>query len=125
MLFAGMSCNKKRGDELPINPGVPRKVQFILYTDKNDSSDNHLVVFKPTIENAAHQVLWDSALAPIAIKNIPDPDHKLFIEKEVPGNDPSLLKVGFYYSIEGVGNSWHLDSFNVGQTLKILEFNFQ
>jgi hypothetical protein len=105
---------------------VERTVQFVLFTDKDFSTDHKQITFKLSIQNpAANTTLWDSTLAPMAISDIPDIAHKLVVEKLVPNNDPSLLKVGFYYTIENVGNSWHLDSLSVGQTFKIVDFNFQ
>ena len=119
------SCKKLTTYPVHNNPGVLRKVQFFLYTDKDFSTDNGIITFTLSIQNSTGQVLWDSVLAPMKIKDIPNLEHKLVAEKIVPGNDPALLKVGFLYSIENVGNSWHLDSFNVGETFKIVDFNFQ
>ncbi len=101
------------------------KSQFILYTDKDFSSDNDIIIFKLSIQNSTNQTLWDSALTPMKIKDIPNLTHKLVIEKSVPGNDTSLLKVGFFYSIVNVGNSWHLEAFYAGETFKVVDFNFQ
>ncbi len=70
-------------------------------------------------------MLWDTVLAAMKIKDIPGPANKWVFDQWVPGNDPSLLKTAFYYSIENVGNSWFIDSFKVGDTLKILDFNFK
>jgi len=56
---------------------------------------------------------------------IPHLTDKLVIEKNVPGNDPSLLKVSFFYSIENVGSSWYVDAFPIGETFKTVNFNFQ
>jgi hypothetical protein len=124
LLLAGSSCTKHTTDQPPVNT-VPRKVQFVLYTDKDFSNNNQLITFKLSIEKLPNHVLWDSVLAPMKIKDIPGPTNKWVFEKLVPGNDPSLLKTGFYYSIENVGSSWFIDSFKVGETIKILDFNFQ
>ena len=110
---------------MPVHPNVPRLVQFDLYTDKDFSHVNNIITFKISIQKATDEVLWDSVLAPMQIKDIPQLAQKLVVEKYVPGNDPSLLKVGFYYSIENVGYSWHLDSFEPGEIFKIVNFNFQ
>lgn len=118
IIFIESSCDKPNNDP-------ERKVQFQLYTDKDFSTDDNLVTFRASIQNTNNQVLWDSVLAPMKIKDIPAFAQKIAFEKIVPGNNPSLLKVGFYYVIENVGNSWHLDSFKVGETFKIVDFNFQ
>ena len=118
--FIGTSCKKDT-----TAPLQPREVQFLLYTDKDFTSDDGIITFKLSIQNSSNQLLWDSLLAPMRIKDIPNPANKLVFEKPVPNDDASLLKVGFYYSIENVGNSSYLDSFNYGSALKIVNFNFQ
>ena len=125
VILIGTSCKKLTTYPEHNNPGVPRKVQFLLYTDKDFSTDNDMITFTLSIQNLTNQTLWDSALAPMKIKDIPNLEHKLVAEKIVPANNPSLLKVGFLYSIENVGNSWHLDSLKAGETFKIVDFNFQ
>ena len=125
IIMIGTSCKKYTSEDIPINPKAPRLVQFDLYTDKDFSHVNNIITFKISIQKATDEVLWDSVLAPMQIKDIPQLAQKLVVEKYVPGNDPSLLKVGFYYSIENVGNSWHLDSFEPGEIFKIVNFNFQ
>jgi hypothetical protein len=122
--LAGTSC-KKQTTEAASENGVPRKVQFVLYTDKDFSNNNGIITFELSIQKMPNHVLWDSVLSPMKIKDIPGPANKWVIEKWVPGNDPSLLKTGFYYSIENVGSSWFIDSFKVGDTFKSIVYNFQ
>ena len=129
-ILIGTSCKKQITgsaitDSALDNSKNLRKVRFVLYTDKDFSSDNDSIFFKLSIRKARNQVLWDSMLAPMKIKDIPDLAHRLIVNKLVPGNDPSLLKVGFYYLIKNVGNSWHVEPFNVGETFKVVDFNFQ
>ena len=131
------SCIKQPEVQMPASNEVARKVQFILYTDKDFSDDNNIITFKLSIQRINKQVsrgpgleppteiLWDSTLASMKIKDIPHLAGKLVIEKTVTAKESSLLKVGFYYSIENVGNSQHFDAFNAGETFKILDFNFQ
>jgi len=71
------------------------------------------------------KVLMDSELATMKIKEIPNADNKIIIEKTVPDNDNSDISVGFHYSIEGVGTSQHLDSIRAGETFKVVDFAFQ
>jgi len=123
-MFPGTSCTKQTAETNPANT-IPRKVQFVLYTDKDFADSNSIITFKLSIQKTGDQVLWDSVLPPMKIKDIPGPANKWVIEKWVPGNDPSLLKIGFYYTIENVGNSWYIDSFKTGDTFKSLEFNFR
>jgi hypothetical protein len=59
------------------------------------------------------------------VKDIPDLAHKLVIEKTVPDNDPSQLKLAFDYYLENVGYSWYTDIFKENETLKVFTYNFQ
>ena len=126
IILIGTSCKKYTSypNQQPNNPGVLRKVQFRLYTDKDFSTDNGIITFTLSIQTA-NQILWDSVLAPMKIKDIPNLEHKLVAEKIVPDYNTSLLKVGFLYTIENVGNSWHLDSLKIGEIFKVVDFNFQ
>jgi len=125
VIMIGTSCKKYTSDHTGIDPTVPRLVQFLLFTRSDLSNDNTGVTFTLSIKKPTGQVLWDSVLAPMKIKDIPDLDNPLFIEKYVPGNDPSLLKIGFFYTIENVGNSSFTVPFEPGETLKKAGFNFQ
>ena len=125
VIMIGMSCKKYTSDHSGIDPTVPRLVQFLLFTRSDLSNDNTGVTFTLSIKKPTGQVLWDSVLPPMKIKDIPDLDRPLFIEKFVPGNDPSLLKVGFFYTIENVGNSSFTVPFEPGETLRKVGFNFQ
>ena len=125
MIFTATSCKKQNTDEVPGDPASARKVRYLLYSDKDLSGDQNAITFTLSIQNSNNQTLWDSVLTTIKIKDIPDLAHKFVVEKTVPGNDNSLLKVGFYYSIENIGNSWHLDAFDAGAIFKTVDFNFQ
>ena len=114
------SCHK---DSVPPNL-VERKVHYILYTNKDFSGDNHTITFSVFIRKN-NTILLDSVLSPMKIKDIPNMANKIEIDKLVPNNDPSDLTVGFLYTIEGVGNSWFLDTCSRGQTFKVLEYPFQ
>jgi hypothetical protein len=125
IIMIGTSCKKYTSDDMPIGPTVPRLVQFVLFTNSELSNDNSAVTFTLTIKKPSGEVLWDSVLAPLKLKDIPSLDEPLFVEKYVPGNDPSLLKVGFLYTIDNVGNSSFTVPFEPGETLKKVGFNFQ
>jgi hypothetical protein len=125
-MLIGTSCKKqmienKISDKLV----TTRKVEFQLYTTSDFSNENDSIFFKVSIIKPRNQILFDSMLAPMKIKDIPNRAHKLIIDKVVPGNDTSLLKVGFYYTIKNVGNSSHTEPFNAGKTFKVVDFNFQ
>jgi hypothetical protein len=124
IVMIGTSCKKYDSTYMPVDPNVPRLVQFMLFSNNELSNDNNTITFTLAIKKPNGDVLWDSVLAPIKIKDIPGLDHPLFVEKYVPGNDPSLLKVGFFYTIDNVGNSSFTASFDPGETLKKIGFNF-
>ena len=124
-IVIGTSCKRQVAESMRINLNAPRKVQFTLYTDKDFSDNNEVITFKLSIGKWPDQILWDSVFSPMRLKDIPGVANKLIIEKLVPNNDPSLLKAGFFYSIENIGTSWHLDSFEAGKTFKTIDFNFQ
>jgi len=123
-IIIGSSCKKYESNYMPIDPNVPRLVQFVLFSNNELSNDNSTITFTLAIKKTNGDVLWDSVLTPIKIKDIPDLDHSLFVEKYVPGNDSSLLKVGFLYTIDNVGNSSFTEPFEPGETLKKIGFNF-
>jgi hypothetical protein len=124
VIMIGTSCKKYAPGYTPAN-SVPRLVQFVLFTNSDLSNTNTTVTFTLAIKKPTGEVLWDSVLAPIKLKDIPSLDHPVFVEKYVPGNDPSLLKVGFLYTIENVGNSSFTVPFERGETLKKVGFNFE
>ena len=125
VIMIGTSCKKYTSDYIAIDPTVPRLVQFLLFTNSESSNDNGTVTFTLAIKKTNGDVLWDSVLAPIKVKDIPGIDDSLFVEKYVPGNDPSLLKVGFLYTIDNVGNSSFTVRFEPGETLKKVGFDFR
>jgi hypothetical protein len=84
---------KKQTDVESDNPKVFRKIQFSLYTDKKFSNVSDSIFFRLVIQNSNNSTLWESALAPMKIREIPDQSPKLVVEKLVPGNNQSLLKV--------------------------------
>lgn len=125
VLFIETSCNKHDNDQSDNCLAVPRKIRFSLYTRKDFSENNDIITFTLSIRTAASRVLWDSVLPAMKIKDIPGFSNKLVFEKQVPGNDCSLLKVGFIYSIESAGISWFWDKSDPGETFKNVEFDFK
>jgi len=119
------SCEKQTTYLGSNQPAVSRKVRFVLYTQKSFVDNQDSVSFKVSIQNSANQVLWDSTLAPMELKDIPDLGHKIVVEKTVPANETSVLKAGFFYTIQNVGSSWYYDSVKTGESLKIIDYNFK
>ena len=124
IIVIGTACKKYQASDMPVNTISPRKIQFVLYTDEDLSADNDLVTFRLSIQKIPLEIIWDSVLAPMRLKDIPLLAQKLVIEKAVPGNDPSLLKVGFLYSIENTGSSSHMAYIEPGENFKVVDFNF-
>ena len=132
LCIAVASCKKDGPGENPMPPVNARTVRFLLYTDQDFSSDNAVIHFSVFIKKGSAYVfdplgnfLFDSAYAPMHIKDIPDPAHKLVVEKKVVGYDNSDLTAGFIYTIENVGNSWHIDTSSAGNPLKVIDYNFR
>ena len=120
-----VACKKQETGNSPKSAPIHRTIQFVFYTNKDVSGDQHNISFDLFIENSKHDILWDSALAPMKVKDIPAAENKIIVQKLVPNDDNSLLKVGFHYSIEDVGNSSHFEPSIPGQVFKIVDFNFQ
>lgn len=76
------------------------------------------------IIHAGSTDLWDSQLPPMKVKDIPGLANKLVVEKQVPGNNTGKLLVGFLYTIEGVGQSWNLDTAQAGENFKVIAYDF-
>jgi hypothetical protein len=101
-----------------------RIVRYELYTTEDFSDERNNIQFSLTIRKAG-RTLFDSALATMKISDIPDSAHRIIIEKRVPHNDTASLAVGFDYTIENVGVSWHVEEFPAGDTLKVVRFGFR
>jgi len=133
LCIAVASCKKDGPGENPTPPGSVRTVRFLLYTDQDFSSDNAVIHFSVFIKKGSVYVfdptgnnfLFDSAYAPMQIKDIPDAAHKLVVEKKVVGYDDADLTAGFVYEIENVGTSWHIDTSRAGNLLKVIDYNFR
>jgi len=121
VVVAFEACKKDH----PTPPTPTRTIQYQLYTDQDFSSDLHTITFRLTI-HGKNSIIFDSALAPMLIKDVPDKAHQLVFKKLVPaGHDKDTLLVGFVYDIKDVGESWFLDTCKPGQALKIIDYNFR
>ena len=125
IILTGTSCKKQVCGNLQNKTSVARTVHFVLYTDKDVSDNGDIISFSLFIENSRHEILWDSAMAPIREKDIPGVEDKIVIQKLVPNDDNSLLKAGFHYSIWNVGYASYHEYSDPGQVLKVVDFNFQ
>jgi len=120
------SCKK---DQLPAHGSTvisspQRQVRYELYTNEDFEGNTGNIRFSLFIRTD-RQTIFDSSLAVMKIKDIPDSLHRIIIEKSVPGNNPSTLIVGFDYQIENVGNSSYLEPFPSGDSLKVLRYPFR
>src|SRR5690242_1352599 len=84
------SCKKNHPAGDNIDPGIERTIRFQLYTNEDFSGETSVIRFSVFIRNA-HTTLFDSSLAVMQIKDIPDAAHKLVIEKTVSGNGNANL----------------------------------
>ncbi|HEY4336361.1 MAG TPA: hypothetical protein VGM89_10695 [Puia sp.] len=106
----------------------PRTIRYILYTKEDFSDDNDTIRFRLHIHTTGTtgRVLFDSNIAAMRIKEVPDSLHRLVFTKIVPpGHDTDKLVVGFVYDIDNVGEGWYLDSSFAGQKLKAVEYSFK
>jgi hypothetical protein len=120
------ACKKDRlpaGEIGAINSPV-RQVRYELYTNEDFAGNTKNIRFSLFMRMNT-KTIFDSSLTTMRIKDIPDSIHRIIIEKSVPGNDPSNLTVGFNYEIENVGNSWFLEPFPMGDSLKVLRYSFR
>lgn len=118
------SCSKQYSSSSGNYPPTSRKIRFQLYTNQDFSNDNAVIHFSVFIKNGSI-VLFDSTLAAMQIKDIPDAAHKIVIEKLVAGYDNADLSAGFQYEIENVGFSWFIDTSKAGNPLKVIDYAFQ
>ena len=121
LLLIVVSCKK---DQPNAKTNPPRKVRYELYTNEDFSGDQKNILFSIFIRNG-QKTIFDSPLAAMKIKDIPDSNHKIIIEKLAPDNDTATLVVGFNYQIENVGFSWFLETFPAGDTVKVLRYPFR
>jgi hypothetical protein len=122
-IFTETSCSKQ--STLPEQETVATSIQFSLYTSKDFLGDESNISFTVFVQDLQNQVIWDSALAPMKAKEIPGIANALVIQKSVSSPARQILKAGFKYSIENVGNSWFYDTCNAGASFKEIKFNFQ
>jgi hypothetical protein len=121
LLLIIVSC-KKDQPNAKTNPS--RKVRYELYTSEDFSGDQKNILFSIFMRNG-QKTIFDSPLATMKIKDIPDSNHRIIIEKLAPDNDTATLVVGFDYQIENVGFSWYLDTFPATDTFKLLRYPFR
>lgn len=101
-----------------------RKVHYELYTKEDFSDDQHDIEFRLFMRDS-RRTIFDSALAIMKVKDIPDSLHRLIFDKVVPGNNQDSLVVGFTYHLVNVGFSWYLEGFPKGDTLKVIKYPFR
>jgi len=58
------------------------------------------------------------------IKDIPSFANRININKTV-STQPGQLKLGFYYTIEEVGDSWFIQPMESWESFKLVDFNFR
>jgi hypothetical protein len=127
------SCEKTGSNASPVPPDNGRTIRFVLYTDHDFSDDNSVIHFSIFIKKGSvyvfdtvtANILFDSTYTPRLIKDIPDPAHKIIVEKKVIGYNDVDLTAGFVYEIENVGSSWYVDTSKAGNPLKVIEYNFR
>lgn len=114
------SCKKE--------PTVPlssqTKFKFLLYTNEIFPEPHQRISFNMYIRNNSN-VMVDSLLVTMPLGDIPNAANKLVFQRTVEGNYQGVFTVGFKYSTENVGNSWHLEACQAGTAEKTVDFNFR
>lgn len=105
-------------------PDTSRKIRFRLSTNKDFSGNTSIINFSLFIRKGSI-TLFDTALAPMQIKDIPDAAHQLVFEKTVTVNNNEDLAAGFFYELENVGSARFIDTSKAGNTFKIIDYSFQ
>lgn len=126
-LFKLNSCKKDNEDLQPENPPVATsgtKFKFFLYTTQDFSEYPGLINFRMHIRNN-NNIIVDSSLITMRIKDIPNEANKLVFERRVANGQQGFYKAGFIYSIENVGMSWHFETCEAGIEEKTIDFNFK
>jgi len=121
-VLTGISCKKDYSSHDTSNSVTSRIIRFQLYTNQDFSANTSVINFSIFIKNG-NKTLFDSSLASMQIKDIPDNAHKIIIEKTVADNLD--LAAGFRYEIQNVGISWHIDTSKAGNGLKVIDYAFQ
>lgn len=122
LLLSFSSCDKN--GEQPGNNKAERKIKYVLYTNEDFSDDEHNITFS-VFARDQERTLLDSAISTMKVKEIPSASNKIVVEKTLVTDASSNLVVGFTYKIEGVGESWYLDSIPAGQSTKTIEYAFK
>jgi hypothetical protein len=115
------SCKK---DPSYVDQRPPRTIRFVLFTEKDFANDEHNITFSLVIRSHS-QVLFDSSIGTMKIKDIPKIENKLVFDKIVPNDDHSDLAAGFDYTIQNVGSSWFIDTVKASALSKTITYSFQ
>ena len=124
LLMTG-SCRKSDGDGYGGTSGLSpqRKVRYELYTREDFSGNQESILFS-LFMRVGDKPVFDSALAPMKVEDIPDSAHRIIIERPMPRGFTDTLIVGFGYAIDGVGHSSHDEVFPSGDTFRLVRFIF-
>lgn len=121
LVLSFSSCNK---DSDQPNNKVERKIKYVLYTNEDFSGDEHNITFS-VFARDNDRTLLDSAISTMKVKEIPSAANKIIVEKTLIMDASTDLVAGFTYKIEGVGESWYLDSIPSGINNKTIEYAFK
>lgn len=124
VVLVAMSCKKNYSSAGTLYASSERKFRFQLYTNQDFSTNTSVINFSLFIRKT-NGTIFDSSLASMQIKDIPDEAHKLVFEKTVTVNNNLDLAAGFRYEIHDVGISWYLDTSKAANPLKIVNYAFQ
>src|SRR5438128_711434 len=90
LVSVATSCNKQTEVPGTGDKTVNMKIRYTLYTDKDFSGLTDSIEFSLFVRNLHDEVIWDSALMPMELKDIPGIANKIVAEKVVTLKKDSL-----------------------------------
>ncbi|MFY8090210.1 MAG: hypothetical protein ACOVMI_03065 [Chitinophagaceae bacterium] len=102
-----------------------KTIHFSISTNEDFSTNNDSITFSLAIKQLNNQIIWDSTIPAMKIKDIPKQPLKINIAKQFHSSEITTLRVGVYYTIKNVGNAWYTDTFHTMNANKTLDFNFK
>ncbi len=116
-----VSCKK---NETPPVANVERTIRFVLYTEKDFSNENGNIIFSVVIRKD-NRPIFDSSFAVMKVKDIPTLSNRIVCEKKILVDENAKLTAGFLYTLENIGNSWHIELCEPNERFKEINYSFQ
>lgn len=122
------ACNKNREFVAKQQPPVQeeRIVKFTLSADADFSDYRDSIFFTMRVEKIRPLiVMWESHLPPMELREIPVAANPFEYTKKIAATDTGVLRIGFRYTIKGVGQFWKYDSLGRNEKTKTVHLGFR